>query len=61
MTTLNQAIEELRNQWHDIFFQDGDWVSITKDKVVVVSAEMHNINDEEEVVEFIEAFLDGSI
>ena len=77
MKTLNQAIEELKNYRHDIYFQDDNLisityrhniyfqddnlVSITRDEKVVVSAEMHDVNNESEVVEFIEAFLDGSI
>ena len=57
MKTLSQAISELQNQWYDILFIEGNSVAITQKGVIVDSAEMTDVNDDAEVAEFVEAFL----
>jgi len=58
MTTLSQAIRELNNIWHNIYFGDGDLVQILdQDKKVVTQALMDDVNDDAEVVAMIMSFV----
>jgi ferritin len=57
MTRLEKAKEELENKWCKLFYADGHEVQIREKDKILAKETMDDCNNDDEVAEFVEWFV----